>query len=471
MLFTSSIFLYGFLPLVVVTFFLLARFQFLKFLVIPFLIFASFVFYGYKEPYNIALLLVSIITNYSLSRIIQTTSSQKDLFFWIGVAFNLVLLFYFKYLNFFLANISYIGVGEFELMDIALPLAISFYTFQQIAYLADSKYGWVTDTSIKSYFLFVTFFPQLIIGPIVHHKEMMPQFKHESFGKFSFDNLKSGFFYLYVGLCKKLFLADYCAKIVDSVHIDIASGGTVNFIDAWAAALAFSFQIYFDFSGYTDMAVGIALIFGIRLPFNFNSPYRASSVSEFWRRWHMTLSRWLRDYLYIPLGGNSRGPRRAMVNAIIVFLLGGLWHGAAWTFVVWGVLQGLGIAVSRFFASLKLPLPSVLAIALTFLFATLSWVLFRAENLDVANQLYLVMLGTSGFEMTAREVVNANVVILLVAALLSFFVPNTHQLVHKLVTLSAKLPKAALAGIMLVAWISLAAFDLDSSAEFIYFDF
>ncbi|MCB9985187.1 MAG: MBOAT family protein [Micavibrio sp.] len=254
---------------------------------------------------------------------------------------------------------------------------------------------------------------------------------------------------------------------VDSV----VAGSSVTFADAWASALAFSFQIYFDFSGYTDMAVGVAFMLGIVLPFNFNSPYKSRNVGEFWRRWHMTLSRWLRDYLYIPLGGNEKGPARAAVNAVIVFLLGGLWHGAAWTFVLWGALQGAGIVVSRYVQLLKIPIPLFVGVVLTFLFATLSWVLFRAASFDVAADLYAIMLGKSGFDMSVRDVVVNNALILFIATTITFTLPNTHVLVPKLAELTKKIPALPIVVMIIIAWLSLAAFDLDSSAEFIYFDF
>ncbi len=469
MLFTSSIFLYVFLPSVLAVFFLLGKIKPLSFTVIPFLIIASFIFYGYKDPVNILLLLISILFNYGAAYGIRQTVF-KNTFLWLGVAFNLGFLGFFKYTNFFLNNINNLGYS-FDVIDIALPLAISFYTFQQIAYLADSKKGKVQDQSLKSYFLFVTFFPQLIIGPIVHHKEMMPQFAKPAFGQFSFDNFKLGFFYLFAGLCKKLFLADYCAQIVDPVHMDIMAGNAVTFADAWASALAFSFQIYFDFSGYTDMAVGIAYMIGIQLPFNFNSPYKASNVAEFWRRWHMTLSRWLRDYLYIPLGGNEKGPARMAFNAIIVFLLGGLWHGAAWTFVLWGLLQGVGIVIARSAQLMKIPMPMLLGLGVTFLFVTLSWVLFRAASLDVARELYGIMLGQNGFNFTVRDIVRENAYVLAAAAAITFLLPNTHVLVPGLAKQTAKLPALPVIVLIVIAWVSLAAFDLDSSSEFIYFDF
>jgi len=471
MLFTSNIFLYGFLPCVLGIFFLLAKVNPLRFLLAPLLIIASFAFYGYKDPFNIIILLISIITNYATAVFIVRTPSLKTVGLWLGVIFNLCLLFYYKYTNFFFKNLNLMNGQDFNTLDIVLPLAISFYTFQQIAYLADAKKGQIEDVSFKNYLLFVTFFPQLIIGPIVHHKEMMPQFFNKGFGLFSWRDFKIGYLYLFSGLVKKVFLSDYCAQIVNSVHTDILLGASVNFADAWSSALAFSFQIYFDFSGYTDMAIGIAYMFSIKLPFNFNSPYKSRNIGEFWRRWHMTLSRWLRDYLYVPLGGNTNGVPRALVNAMIVFFLGGLWHGAAWTFILWGLLQGIGITIFRASENLKITLPAFIAIFLTFLFATLSWVLFRSASIEGAETLYIIMVGTQGFDLTLRDIVIDNAPILLIATILTFAIPNTHSVIPKFSVWLEKIPLSVLIPSMIMFWLSLMTFDLDSSAEFIYFDF
>jgi len=466
--FTSNIFLYAFLPAVLALFFVLARLGQKAGLAIWFLILSSFVFYGYKDPTNITLLMSSIFGNFALAYLIRNRP-QKTAIITLGVIFNLGILGYFKYTNFFMENFSLVSGNGFEPLAIALPLAISFYTFQQIAFLADTRTKEVGAVSFRDYMLFVTFFPQLIIGPIVHHKEMMPQFIKPDFGRFKWSNFQTGFFYLTMGVVKKVFLSDICAGVVDSVYGDVAAGTSVGFADAWLAAFAFSLQIYFDFSGYTDMAVGIAKMFGIDLPFNFNSPYKARNVAEFWRRWHMTLSRWLRDYLYIPLGGNHCGFKRSAINAVIVFLLGGLWHGAAWTFVVWGAMQGIGVVWTHLMKELKISLPKIIGVALTFLFITLSWVLFRAQGMDDALNLYNVMSGAQGFDLSMRESVNLPV--MLIGAAMIFALPNSHSIVPWLQERAAKLPKAPVIVVMLVTWLALAAFDLDSSAEFIYFDF
>lgn len=445
----------------------------LSFLTIYILIGASLIFYGYKGPANTVILAVSVLGNYAVAWMMNMTSesARKRILFWLGIIFNLGLLGYFKYMNFILENFALMTGGSFTFQNIALPLAISFYTFQQIAYLADTCQGIVKDRSFKNYILFVTFFPQLIIGPIVHHKEMMPQFAEKTFARFNWENFKIGYLYLFSGLLKKVLFSDYCAQIVDPVYGDAAAGVSVGFAEAWLATMAFSLQIYFDFSGYSDMALGIARMFGIRIPINFSSPYKSKNVTEFWRTWHMTFSRWLRDYLYVPLGGNKKGSARAAVNALIVFFLGGLWHGAAWTFVMWGLLQGLGITLSRVLESRRFYIPRAGAVAATFVFITLSWVLFRAQDMGTALSLYKVMFGVHGFDMYLREVFADNALFCAVGFVLVFFVPNTHVLIPKIGTLLEKLPRFSVAVLMIVFWGLTITLNLDSSAEFIYFDF
>jgi len=469
MLFTSSIFLYLFFPVVLAAYLLLGRFSKTSWPIIHLLILASFVFYGYQNPYNIALLSFSIIVNFFIAQTIELKQVYSKLAFVLGVVFNLGLLFYFKYTNFMLDNISFLTDQSFTHFNIVLPLAISFYTFQQIAFLVDT-YTCKTDSiHFRDYVLFVTFFPQLIIGPIVHHSEMMPQFKRPSFGKVNWNNFITGAFFLFSGIAKKLFIADPMGTYVDKIYNAAGAGEPILFTAAWISTLAFTIQIYFDFSGYTDMAIGLAKIFGIDLPINFNSPYKAPSVAEFWHRWHMTLSRWLRDYLYIPLGGNERGLRRNIINVFIVFFLGGLWHGAAWTFIIWGLLHSVGVSLSHAFKHFRITPPKILGIAVTFVFVAVLWVLFRAQTITIALSIYSALFSLP--TQWAMPEDNAPFVIMAMALLIIFCLPNTHTAVPVTKILFTKLPKAAQFCIILVVWLSLAAFNLDSSAEFIYFDF
>ena len=298
-----------------------------------------------------------------------------------GIVFNLGLLGYFKYSDFFIENINALFHSDIKLLHLALPLAISFYTFQQIAYLVDSYKEETKEYSFSHYALFVTFFPQLIAGPIVHHKEMMPQFAKKQNGVKNYYNIAMGLFVFSMGLFKKVVIADTFAHWATQ-GFDIAK--SLNMLEAWSASLSYTFQIYFDFSGYTDMAIGAALLFNIKLPINFFSPYKAGNIQEFWRRWHITLSTFLKDYLYIPLGGNQKGKVRTYINLFLTFLLGGIWHGAGWTFVAWGALHGGALVIHRIWKRSGLRLPFILGWFFTFMFVNIAWVFFRANNFDDA---------------------------------------------------------------------------------------
>ena len=298
-----------------------------------------------------------------------------------GIVFNLSLLGYFKYTDFLIENFNLAFNSNAELLNLALPLAISFFTFQQIAYLVDSYRQETKEYDFLNYALFVTFFPQLIAGPIVHHKEMMPQFAKTRNKVKNYRNIAMGLFIFSIGLFKKVVIADTFA-VWATAGFDIAT--TLNLFEAWATSLSYTFQLYFDFSGYTDMAIGLALLFNIRLPVNFNSPYKATNIQDFWRRWHITLSRFLRDYVYIPLGGNRKGGFRTYSNLMATFVLGGLWHGAAWTFVFWGFLHGLALIIQRLWSKLGIKLWTWLAWLITFNFVNIAWVFFRAKEWDDA---------------------------------------------------------------------------------------
>ncbi|HHH53646.1 MAG TPA: MBOAT family protein, partial [Bacteroidetes bacterium] len=288
-------------------------------------------------------------------------------------------------------NVNAFFATDIGLLNLALPLAISFFTFQQIAYLVDSYKRETQEYDILNYLVFVSFFPQLIAGPIVHHKEMMPQFSYVRNKLVNYKNVTLGLFIFSIGLFKKAVIADtfavWATNGFDKAEI-------LNFFEAWATSLSYTFQIYFDFSGYTDMAIGIALLFNIRLPINFNSPYKATNIKDFWRRWHITLSRFLRDYIYIPLGGNREGDFKTYNNLVITFLIGGIWHGAGWTFMFWGLLHGVGLVVYQLWCRLGLRLSLWLAWLVTFLFINITWVFFRAETWSDAMK---VLSGMCGF--------------------------------------------------------------------------
>jgi D-alanyl-lipoteichoic acid acyltransferase DltB (MBOAT superfamily) len=317
------------------------------------------------------------------------------------------VLGYFKYANFFLDNANALFGTGLSLGEIILPLGISFFTFTQIAFLVDAWQGKAEEYSLTHYALFVTYFPHLIAGPILHHREMMPQFQLAETYRPHYDKLAAGLTIFVIGLFKKVILADGVAVYVAPVFEAPAAGVTLTFLEAWCGALAYTFQLYFDFSGYSDMAVGLSLMCGIRLPINFHSPYQAVNIIEFWRRWHMTLSRFLRDYLYFPLGGNRRGPARRYLNLLVTMLLGGLWHGAAWTFVVWGGLHGAYLVVNHAWRALRARLGHDLSRStpwgraagclVTFVAVVAGWVVFRADSLEAAASILRAMAGLNGF--------------------------------------------------------------------------
>jgi D-alanyl-lipoteichoic acid acyltransferase DltB (MBOAT superfamily) len=327
----------------------------------------------------------------------------------VGISFNLGLLGYFKYANFFVNELNLITGTHLYLDTVALPLAISFFTFQQITYLIDTYQEKTCEYDFLRYSLFVVFFPQLIAGPIVHHKEMLPQFTKNRISRPSEAHLAVGITLFSIGLFKKTVLADSFIKYVTPVFAAAELGAAVTFYEAWGGALAYTFQVYFDFSGYSDMAIGLARMFGIRLPLNFNSPYKAANIREFWSRWHMTLSRFFRDYIYLPLGGNRKGSVRQFINLVITMLLGGIWHGANRNFILWGALHGCYLSINHLWQmickefNLNSSKPSLLghrlAQILTFIAVVVAWVLFRAETTSGAMNLLSTMFGSNGIAL------------------------------------------------------------------------
>ncbi|MDQ7091620.1 MAG: MBOAT family protein [Methylococcales bacterium] len=403
MIFNSSEFLFIFLPL---SFFIYFYFLHKRFIIgaKAFLVFASLFFYSWWEISYLPLILSSMLFNYVIGSALNEKKKRlqfpKKSLLITGIVANLGLLGYFKYYDFLIHNFNLAFDGSVPPLNLLLPLAISFFTFQQIAYLVDSYRQETSEYDFLNYALFVTFFPQLIAGPIVHHAEMMPQFASKWNLVKRYPNIATGLFIFAIGLAKKVMIADTFAEWA-TLGFDQAP--TLNFFEAWATSLAYSFQLYFDFSGYTDMAIGAALLFNIKLPINFNSPYKALDIQDFWRRWHITLSRFLRNYIYIPLGGNRKGMFRTYFNLWITFILGGIWHGAGWTFIFWGVLHGTALVIHRLWSSVGYKLPKILAWFLTFNFINLSWVFFRAKEWDDAHKVIEGMLGLSGVVITDRR--------------------------------------------------------------------
>lgn len=393
MLFNSFLYLLIFLPVTVGGYYYLNERRLTSASTV-WLIIASLFFYSYWKLSFLPIIVVSIIVNYVTGNYFTRRSVQKNillrkLILITGVGFNVGLLGYFKYTDFFITNINMLFGTDAGLLHIALPLGISFFTFQQITYLVDSFHGKTREYNFVNYALFVSFFPQLIAGPIVHHEEMMPQFARLRNKFLNWRNVYTGLFFIGAGLCKKVVIADTFALWAGKGFADPES---LHFFSAWATSLSYSVQLYFDFSGYTDMAIGSALLINIHLPQNFNAPYRSLSIQEFWRRWHITLGRFLKDYIYIPLGGNRKGRIRIYGNLMITFFIAGIWHGAGWTFVLWGILHGLALCLHRFWRKMGLRMPKAFAWLLTFLFVNAAWVVFRAESIHDATIVLFQMI-------------------------------------------------------------------------------
>jgi len=397
MLFNSHIFIFIFLP---ITFFIYFYLNHLKLTDASksFLVFSSLFFYSWWNINYLPIILLSILFNFSIGTIlskkgIEKKTLKKSSILIFGITVNLLLLGYFKYSDFMIDNINLVFQASIPSLELLLPLAISFFTFQQIAYLVDSYRGETKEYNFLNYTVFVTFFPQLIAGPIVHHKEMMPQFEILRNKIINYKNISMGLFIFSIGLFKKVIIAD-SFSVWANEGFDIAE--QLNFFEAWITSLSYSFQLYFDFSGYTDMAIGIALLFNIKLPINFFSPYKARNIQDFWRRWHITLSNFLRDYIYFPLGGSKKGDLLTYNNLMITFLIGGVWHGAGWTFIFWGFLHGLALIIHRIWKTLNIKMHTWIAWFITFNFINFSWIFFRAKEWEDAVKVLQGMLGFNG---------------------------------------------------------------------------
>ncbi|HTP04569.1 MAG TPA: MBOAT family protein [Nitrospirota bacterium] len=395
MLFNSFEFILFFLPLSLIVYFSLNKRKLTR-AAKAWLVFASLLFYSWWNIKYLPLLLASACFNYAVgTSFLKISGSQRKLILFVGIGSNIALLAYFKYSNFFLLNLDRFWGLHSEPYRFVLPLGISFFTLTQIAYLIDSYNNAAKEYDFLNYVLFVSFFPHLLAGPIIHHKEMMPQFDASRKKVLNYKNLSSGICLFLIGLFKKVVVADTFARYAN-IGFDTATNLTL--IDAWMTSLSFTFQLYFDFSGYSDMALGSAMMFNIHLPVNFNSPYKALNIQDFWRRWHMTLSRFLRDYIYIPLGGNRVPELLIVSNLMITFLIGGLWHGAGWHFILWGCLHGLAMVICRLWSKLNVPIPKVIAWFITFNFVNVAWIFFRAKEWTDATKVLKGMFGLSGFQ-------------------------------------------------------------------------
>jgi len=391
MLFNSPLYIFVFLPFSFIIYFLFNKKNWIT-IGRCWLVFVSLAFYGYANPKYVLLLSASIAVNFGLGKAIQQRSEKKGLgnhlktrrkvILFSGVLWNLGLLAYFKYTDFLIKNINFAMGTKIPILEMALPLAISFFSFQQITYLVDTYKSKIHEFNFLDYCLYVSFFPQLIAGPIVRYHEMIPQFRKNENSSLNWQNVATGIFVFSLGLFKKVIIADAFA-VWANAGFDTTK--ILTLFEAWGTSLSYTFQIYYDFSGYTDMAIGAALLFNIHIPINFNSPYKAVNIQDFWRRWHITLSNWLKNYLYFPLGGNRKGQLRTYLNLFITFLLGGLWHGAGWTFIIWGAMHGGALVIHRLWQRLRLTMPIWGGWLLTFIFVNTSWVFL--ELLVVMMQL------------------------------------------------------------------------------------
>ncbi|MEN6347918.1 MAG: MBOAT family protein [Syntrophomonas sp.] len=499
MLFNSYEFIFVFLPISLLVYFFL-NYRCYTFIAKAWLVLSSLFFYSWWNVAYLPLILASILFNYLLGSLLSSDRprgrslwfvkdepegpspwSARRLILILGICTNVALLAYFKYADFLIANVNLILSSHFRLLGLTLPLAISFFTFQQIAYLVDAYRGEAREYDLLNYTLFVTFFPHLIAGPIVHHKEMMPQFKSLENKSWNYENVARGLFLFSMGLFKKVVIADTLA-VWATWGFDTAPA--LSFFEAWIVSLSYTFQIYFDFSGYTDMALGLALMFNIRLPINFNSPYKSLNIQDFWRRWHMTLSRFLRNYIYIPLGGNRRGQLRLYNNLLATFLIGGLWHGAAWTFVFWGFLHGLALVVHRIWQKTNIKMNRILAWLLCFNFVNICWVFFRARSWGDALKVLQGMAGMNGvvlpqwfaarlgslysqgiaFGNLALENASRSVLVLAACFLIALFTRNSMEMEERF---RPNLLHAAFAGLIAIV----AILSMTRVSEFLYFNF
>jgi D-alanyl-lipoteichoic acid acyltransferase DltB (MBOAT superfamily) len=466
MLFNSFVFLFVFLPLSLLLYYGSASISYR--LAAASVGFSSLLFYSWWDFRFVFLLVGSIGINYALGREIGIAKNRNDdrrarSLFIAGIAIDLATLAFFKYSGLLSGSVQALTGIAMPLPEIVLPLGISFYTFTQIAFLADAQQGKVREYDFIYYVAFVTYFPHQIAGPILHHREMIDQFRLSSTYSPTAANFAVGLTIFTFGLFKKVVLADNVADFATPVFGAADAGNQMKFMEAWLGAIAYAFQIYFDFSGYSDMAIGLSLLFGIKLPLNFNSPYKSTSITEFWRRWHMTLSRFLRDYLYIPLGGSRRGSVRRYANLLATMVLGGLWHGASWTFAAWGLLHGTYLVVNHAWRAVRPSLALLDAVPgsarhatawlVTMISVVVAWVFFRSKTFDGAHRMLLGMAGVNGITLPpelARFVPSTGfirmyadatwtgafgprigILLLLLLFAISVLLPNTQQLLRQ----------------------------------------
>lgn len=485
MLFNSYIFILAFLPLTLIIYFAFNKHGHYKAGMITVLI-ASLIFYGYNHVSYLLLLVGSIVGNYLITYFMNKRETGRKALLVFAVIANLGVLFYFKYFNFFVDNINALTGKGWAVEKILLPLGISFFTFQQISYVVDCYKDRNVHYDFISYATYVSYFPQLVAGPIVTHEELIPQMLDENKKKVDFENLSAGLFGFALGLGKKVLIADTLSKIVNSGYSDV---GNLSSLSAWVVIVTYTLQIYFDFSGYSDMATGLARMMNWDLPINFNSPYQSTSIGEFWERWHMTLTRFLTRYVYIPLGGSRRGNVRTYINILIVFTLSGLWHGADWTFVVWGICHGLFKMLERAMGKAFQKIPKWMGWIYTFLTVNLLWVYFRADSFTQGNQLIgrAFGLNVGGLNVSLVDAIIApmesrllykafgsieqNVfamILLILLMLLLFTIVFWKKNAQKMIREFSKTKGTLIVTVILLFWCVMSLSDI---SEFLYFNF
>lgn len=476
MLFNSRIFIFIFFPILLVIYYGLRKFNLHKLALVS-LIIGSFIFYGYNHPAYLLLLIVSILFNYG-AYLVMSKLEHKSIRFlvaFIGVIANLGVLFYFKYYDFFISTCNSLIHSDFALRHILLPLGISFFTFQQISFVVDVYKGDIKGYNFIEYTLFVSFFPQLVAGPIVLHDELIPQFKDETRYSIDLHRFTEGLRYFIIGLSKKTLLADSLSFIADAgfvknMHWDLCTTLLIIF--------SYTFQLYFDFSGYSDMAIGLGKMLNFDLPVNFDQPFKSKNIAEFWRKWHTSLLRFMTRYVYYPLGGSRKGFIRTLINIMIVFFISGLWHGAGWTFIIWGILCGLGSIIYRIFKKIFDKLPSVPAVAINFLYSAFSFVFFRANYASMALDMFkcLKNIHFNGSIYTVcdayakgatnAESLFATLILFIVAFLIVFFGPSSHNMAQKKINC-----KFLTSGIFYGILFALCILTFANVSTFIYFNF
>ena len=472
MLFNSYEFIFLFLPITLIIYFLLNKYE--KYtLAKGWLVLASLYFYSYFHKSYLILIITSIVVNYFIGDklSIEVEPIKRKLFLILGSAFNIGALVYFKYYDFFIENINYIFKTDIPLLHILLPLGISFFTFQQLSFVVDSYYRKNLRYDFLSYSLFVTFFPQLIAGPIVLPTEMLPQFENLENKKVNWKNMNKGLYIFSIGLAKKVIIADTIASFANAGFDMMES---LNFIEAWLTSISYTLQLYFDFSGYCDMAIGIGLMFNIILPINFNSPYKSTNIQEFWKKWHMTLGRFLTNYLYIPLGGNRKGEKRTLLNLLVVFLVSGIWHGAGWNFIIWGMLHGISILIHRVWKNSGRKLNKFIGWFITMNLVNIFWIFFRAKDLSGAMKVIKGIFNLYSFtdfislsfrEYSSSELGNKiNIIFLFLSIIIILLPKNSIDKVKNL-----KLIKINL--LELISYLGFGIIFLNRVSKFLYFNF